>query len=349
LYTFIPIIILLAVFWLPSFISGQNIYLLSFINQQASEELKSTDYSFYAEFFPDPYTYHFAKEPYLANEFDLAEGSDLTRQIAIKKQSASVGAASVNLFDRLKIGTVLTIRHIFRFFSISETGGPLIFILVFLGLLTLKRQNNYWFSFYSFWFIGSVLLMGFIALVGRNHMMDFGFGLAVTSAFGIVLLSDLLSKDLYSAKFKNVIGVLLLIMVIYSLILSSHVMWSQKYENSRVPILNSYINEIKQSNVDNKDIIAVPLGVNEIYYINFNTNKSLVTFSNETIDTLLNDNKLIQVYDQFKVRHILGYSPELSKKISEQTAVSIIADSSIKVDYRNFSLTNKGWLLNLIK
>ena len=61
---FIPFVILLMLFWLPSIISGENKYLTLILGQRAPAPEKSI-FAEYTHVFPDPYTYYFEKEEFL--------------------------------------------------------------------------------------------------------------------------------------------------------------------------------------------------------------------------------------------------------------------------------------------
>lgn len=349
LYIFIPLTLILIIFWLPNFISGKNVYFFLFKTPEKVENLKTMDYSYYSEFFPDPYTYHFAKESYLQEQLSKVKDFDFTQEQAVNKQASSVGAIPLDFIGRLKISLLLTIRHLFRFMSISETGGPLITLLLIIGLIALKIKRKPWFILFTFWFLGSIILWGGVALVGRNHMMDLGFGLALCSGLGIILLADSLTNQLSYQKNKNLITFLILILVIYNLVLTNHIMWSQKYNNSPVPLLDSYLEKIKENDIASNEVIATPSGGDEVYYLNYYSNKSLVVFRKETIEKLIFENKLGQVFDEFKIKYILGFSPELSNKIIENYNLKNIADNQIPINYSQVQLPNQGWFLNLIK
>lgn len=347
-YIFIPIIIIFLIFWLPDFVFGKNTN-LNLLTTNTDKKSLSTDLGSYAHLFPDPYTYHFNKEEFLQKTNKEIRTSDLMQTIGTQKNLTNLGFYSPNIWKRFKIGTSLLLRHIFRFFSITEIGGPLIFFLFFLGLYVLKKQTNYWFKFYLSWIIGSILLMSYLALLTRNHLMDFGWAIAISVAWGIVLLSDLLSDKLRAGKNKTFITILLLLLVIYNLVLCGHVMWGQVYDNSSIPLLTAYANKINTLDIKNNDVIAVPFRTGDAYNLNFNTDKSVIIFKDATIVELLSQEKLSQAFDKFKVKYILGYEPELSQQIIEKTQAQIIADSSIPIKQEDLNINNKNWFMNLVK
>ena len=82
--------------------------------------------------------------------------------------------------------------------------------------------------------------------------------------------------------------------------------------------------------------------------INYLNNKSMVIFRSETIENLLKEEKLSSAFEKFNVEYILGYSDELSKKITNQTQVFNIATNSIKLPEIEVS-SNKMWFLNFIR
>ncbi len=270
-------------------------------------------------------------------------------QLGEEKNLVNRGQMSINLWQRIKIGTPLLFRHIFRFFSITEIGGPFIFFLFFLGLYALKKQKKYWFRFYLSWIIGSILLMSYLALLSRNHLMDFGLVIAVSVAWGIVLLADLLSNKLSAGKNKTFVAILLLLIVIYNLVLCGHVMWGQIYDNSSIPLLTAYANKINMLDVKNDDIIAVPFRTSDAYNFNFSTDKSIVVFNQETIEQLLLKGELKAAFEKFGVKYVLGYEPELSQKITAQTQAQIIADTSLPIMREDLNTNNKNWFMNLVK
>lgn len=348
LYIFIPLIIIIAIFWLPSFIKGENTYALLFTDK-TTEKLKSSDIAYYAHLFPDPYTYHFAKEEHLTKKRTGIENADLMGEIGQQKVMKNMGFASVGIVQRSKIGTTLFVRHLFRFLSISEIGGPLIFILFILGLSVLKKRNSYWYKFYLSWIIGSLFLLAYVNLAGRNHIMDFGLPIALISALGIILFSNSLAYNFKNKKvFFTIITTLL---IIYNLVLSTHVMFGQQYDKSTIPKINAYIDIIKEKDIDKNEIIAMPAEtVNDAYNINFNTGNSVVLFKIQTIKQLIAEENLNQAFEKFNVKYIIGYSPELSKTIFDLTNTEIIANNTLSsIKKPSEQINNKNWFMNLVK
>ena len=346
LYIFIPLIIIACLVYLPGLISGENVSLV-LINHSSNSQTEAADFHFYSHLFPDPYTYHFNQTEFIENKLKNQTESDILQQIGTQKVLASVGFLTPNLWQRFQIGTTHLFRHIFRLFSITEIGGVLIFLLIFLGFYVLKKYNTYWSKFFIWWLMGSYLIMAYIVFANRNHNMDFGWLFALCTSLGIFFIADSF-KDKF--KKKNIyLAIFILVFTLYNLVLANHVMWGQNYDQSFIPYLNAYTSAISQKEISSSEVIAVPFDAGDAYNLNFTTQKNVVVFRQETIQQLIKQNQLSSAFNTFQVSHILGYDPNLTKKITELTSVINIADSSIPISFDSQEINNKNWFLNLIK
>jgi len=346
-YIFIPFIIILVIFWLPNI--SQNSYLQLFTTQ-VSEKNKSADFTAYSHLYPDAYTYHFEQEIFLT---DLKNKIDNNEIVLIKeldriKELKNVGAEGISLFDRTRVGSIIGSRHIFRFISLEDIGGPFVLLLILLGIYNLRQRNKYLYQFIIYWIVSSIFLMSFVVLAVRNHLMDFNWAITLLISLGLVFLIELFS-DYFNLKKKKQIFLyaVLLFMIIYHLILVNHVAWSKIYDNSNSLMIQAYSQEIKKINIIDNNVIAVNLGSGDVYSLSYLTDKSVVVFRPETIKDLLAENKLDFAFNEFNVKYILGYSDELSEEIINQMDVVNIASNSLKPIVIEMS-RNKGWLMNLV-
>jgi len=349
LYIFIPAIIIFCLAWLPDFLTNKNTYLLFFTTKTANE-LKGSDYSYYAHIFPDPYNYHFANNQVIAEKQNF-ENADIMAKLGREKVLANMGQGSINLWQRLILGTTLSARHIARFFSLTEIGGPIIFCFLLLGMMALKKQKNYWFSFIISLFFSSIFLLAYINLAGRNHLMDWGILIALLVSFGIIYLTEIFSNEFkLSNKKKNLLILFLTLIIVYNLILVGHIMFGSIYDKNSTPRINYYAEKIKSANFKPTDIIALPLGADEIYDLNFLTNKSLIVFKEKTIEDLLTTKNLSRAFKEFKINYVLGYNEELSEKIIQTVPeVKLLGTDNIPREQINPNKNNKNWFLNLVK
>jgi hypothetical protein len=350
LYILVPLLILLGCLWVPDVLKANNAYLLHF-NNNASEELKSADFARFTHLFPDPYTYHFDKEEFLGNIQNQLENDKTSfwSKADLIKTMSNTGYLTPSLWERMAIGSVLAFDHFSRFFSLEEIGGPLIFLLMILGVYSLKQKNKQLYSLSLGWIISIIFLLSFVALAGRSHLMDFGWIIALLVSLGLALLIEILNKHFnFTQKKSAVLFLILTFIFLYSLILTNHVVWNQAFESTQTNLLiEAYSQKIKALNIADQDVIAVPIDA-YLYRINYLNDKSLVLFRTKTIEGLLDKNELASAFEKFNVKYILGYSPELSQKIEDQTAAVNIATDSLKVPEIKTSAF-KMWLMNFVR
>ncbi|MBU1255264.1 hypothetical protein KKH35_00135, partial [Patescibacteria group bacterium] len=346
-YIFIPFIIIFAIFWLPNI--THNSYLQLFTTH-VSEENKSADFGFYGHVYPDPYTYHFKQEEFLTNLKNKIDNNEMVLMAEIDRirELKNMGIADISLFDRIRTGLMFSSRHVFRFASLEDIGGPFILLLILLGLYSLRQKNRYLYQFFVYWIFSTVFLLAFVVLAGRNHLMDFGWAIALLISLGLMFLAKLISDYFNLEKKKQVfLYIALLFIILYHLVLVNHVAWSRVYDDSSNLMVQSYSQEVKKMDIADKDVIAVGLDSGAIYNLNYITNKSMVIFRPETIKNLLEENKLDWAFEQFGIKYILGYSDELSEEIINQADVVNVASDSLEPVIPEMS-RNKGWLMNLV-
>ena len=344
IYIFVPFVIILMIFWFPAVLKGENRY-LGLFGLKAPEK---SVFSVYMHVFPDPYTYHFEKEQFL----EQFRNQDLgwSENLQTKKTLTNFGFEKIGLFERIKVGSFVFVQHLSRFFSLEELGGPLIALLLILGIIYLKTKNKFLYQFSINWLIISFLIFSFLILVGRSHLMDFVWLLALLMVLGLFYIFNIFKERFnLSGRKSLILGLIIIGSMIYHLILVNHVVLGKLYDKDAVPRSIAYSDKIKDMEIKNDEVIAVPNDFSgQIETLNYLTNKSLVVFRESTLDKLLKENKIKQAFEIFRVKYILGYSDEISDKITTQTKIINIASSSLKIDINRVS-ANKGFFMNLIR
>ncbi|MFH1030669.1 MAG: hypothetical protein V1770_05420 [bacterium] len=319
---------------------------LTFFNLSA-ENSPYSDFGFYGHLYPDPYTFHFEKDEFLEAAKERIKSGGMA-SIDQSKSLANVGEAKISILQRIQLSIILLLKHISRFVSLEDVGGPFVTLFLLFGLWHVRSRKNKLWQFSLLW-IGSVIfLLSFVVLAQRQHMMDFGFILALLIGLGIIEFAELLKKALnFKMKASYIVG-LLSIAFIYQFVLTAHIAFSRAYDNSNLPRLKAYAEAITDANVSDSDVIAVGLNSVSINTLNYLANKSLVKFDSRTVEKLLDENKLKNAFDEFGITQILGFTPELTEKISRQANVKTIADNTIKPYTFSVSPT-KSLFMNLIK
>lgn len=239
---------------------------------------------------------------------------------------------------------MLLIKHISRLFSLEDIGGPFISLLAVVGFLYLYFKKNKLWQFSALWIGTVIFLLCFVVLAQRQHMMDFGFILALLITLGLFNLAGILNKYFN----KTIFTTLLLLIVIYQMVLSAHILFSRPYDGSSFLKLKAYQEKILISDVKSNDVIATPLDATSLDNLNYLSDKSLIKFSNQTVEKLLVENKLDFAFKEFKVTKILGFSKEMTEKITQQTKVKNITDNTLPAIQIPISPT-KSLFMNLVK
>lgn len=342
-YIFIPFVVLLMIFWLPSVLSGKNPY-LSF----ASREAERPSSSAYLHVFPDPYTYHFEKEEFLEEYRNQNLG--LSEDLKTRKFLTDMGFEKVGFFARFKVGGYILIQHLSRFFSLEDFGGPFVVLLLALGLVYLRRKYRFLYELSLYWLIISLFVFSFILLVSRNHLMDFIWPLILLVVLGLFYLFQII-KDHFKLGERKIafFGIIVIGLILYHLVLVNHVVLGRQYDKDFIPRSMAYAKKIEKLEIRDLDVIAIPGDFpRQSTTLNYLTDKSFIIFRNSTLNKLVEEEKTGQALEYFKIKYILGYSDELSDKITSQTEVINIAPDSLEVDIGEIS-KDKSFFMNLVK
>lgn len=344
IYIFVPFIILLIVFWLPSILSGENRYLTLF----SSKAPEKSVFSVYTHVFPDPYTYYFEKDEFL----EKFRNQDLgwTEDLQIKKDLTNFGFEKISLFERVKVGFYILLQHVSRFFSLEDFGGPFILLLWILGMVYLKKKNAFLNKLFIYWIGISLLVFSFIILVGRGHLMDFIWPITLGIVLGSFYILQIV-KNHFQIKDKKalILDVIIIGLILYSLLLVNHVVLGRKYDKDSVPRSMVYAQEIKKLDIEDTEVIAIPEDFpGQADTLNYLSNKSLVIFRSSTLNRLLEEDKIKQALEAFGVKYILGYSDELSGRITAETEVINIASNSLEIDIGEIS-AGKSFFMNIVR
>jgi len=348
IFIMIPFILLMGVFWLPDFIQ-KSIY-FNLLTGIPVEKSASADFSFYGHLYPDPYTYHFNKDVFLEESLEKYNQETLSvEKIEKSKLMKNVGAKKISILERLKVNLTIGSRHVFRFVSLEDIGGPFVFLLILLGLCSLRQKKRHLYQFFVYWIFSAVFLMSFVILVTRNHLVDFSWAIALMVTLGVFSVIRMISEYFNLGK-KKIMCMQILIFgaVLYNFILANHVFLGRAYDNINVLRMEAYSQLIKSLNINDEEVIALNIHSGYLYHLNYLTDKSLVVFRTETIKNLIEENKLESAFEKFNVKYIIGYSDDLSKKIIEKANIINIGSDPIECVNPDIS-RNKGWLMNLIK
>ncbi|MFA5029379.1 MAG: hypothetical protein WC518_01350 [Patescibacteria group bacterium] len=354
LAVFIPFFVLLAIFWLPTMLGfkGQNHYRNFFVVNSAQED-SYADYHSFGEFCRDPYTFHFERE---ATKIKFEQKIKQTENEggwlylgALAKTGANNAIRNISFSERLSEGMVLLLKHLLRYLSLEDIGGPFIFLLMIIGWWQLKKKDVKLHYLLGVWLVAVPFLLAFVALASRNHLVDFGFAIAGLVSLGLIGIWQT-TKDSYSSgKYAKIFFILVILLTLYALFLAGRTFWGRAYDSSNtleIQYLAKKTNEIP--NISPREVIAGGCACFQPT-LNYLTNKSVVFFHPDTIRELVEKRKLQAAFDKFGVKYFIGYDSQISKLIAENSNAKNIAAWPEKKEVNLPTSYNKSWLLNLIR
>ena len=344
LYVFIPFAILLIIFWLPSFLSGENRY-VSMVTGRETEESKSLAQM---HVFPDPYTYYFEKEEFL--EKFRSKNLGWTENLQTRKDLTNFGFEKISLFQRAKVGSYILFQHVSRFFSLEDFGGPFILLLWILGMAYLKKRSAFLYKLFIYWLGISLFIFSFVIFASRDHLMDFLWLIVLGIILGLFYILQIVKNHFQiEGKRAFILDVIAIGLVLYHLVLVNHVVLGRQYDKDSVPRSMAYTQEIKKFEIKDAEVIAIPGDFpNQDTTLNYLTNKSFVIFRSSTLNKLLEEGKIKQALEAFRVKYILGYSDKLSNELTAKAGVINIAPNSLKIDMGEIS-EGKSFFMNIIR
>lgn len=346
----VPVFAILTLFYLPGALKGENIY-KDMLFMEKSE--KENDFTVAGHLFPDYYTFRYDRENFLNNyKLEREGGEGFVRSFFVKKTAANIGLEGLGLFERAAVGTYLFIGHIGRFFSLEDIGGPFIFVFMLLGFIYLKpvaneaAGNKFLFNFFLFWIFGSLFIISFVVLAGRNHLMDFGFAISLSAALGLFYLSDILRVQFsLNGKAAALANIFLIFTAIYSLFLVDHIVWGKIYDKDILRVY-SLVESAKKDVLDNKVIVSGLSNNYENETFHFLSDKSVIIFKEETLKKILSEKKINQVFNDFNIGYIMDFPLELTQEIVKETGIKEI----VPLKYAPPKISSyKIWLMNFAR
>ncbi|MEK7168080.1 MAG: hypothetical protein AAB791_03715 [Patescibacteria group bacterium] len=340
----IPLAVTLSILWVPAMMgkSNNNYYWLFVTNNVQKNEIH-TDFDFYGHIFPDSYTFHFNKESILEKLKNIDNSQvGLSERFSQIKTSKNMSLREISILERLEVGSSIIVRHAVKYMSIDYMGGPFIFLLMILGLWQLKKTEKKDYYLFVSWLAVTPFLLSYAILVSRNHLMDLSWPIATAVTLGLVAIFPIMKSHFGRPKTAYVC---LVLAVLYGLILANHVFWGRIYDQVNTPEIRYLANQVE--GISSRDVIAI--GQSDLYpSINYITSKSIVLFAPETISGLIEKKELSSVFETFRVKYIMGYSPEMTDLIIANSQAKNIAVWPEKKMTESFD-SNKSWILNLVR
>lgn len=294
--------------------------IVPFIYQQfygGSLYLNPSSYDSYGHCFPDPYTFIFDKENYLALAAARTKNDVLT---CFWQYGYHMG-----LSDHLK--TMLdSVKYYGReIFKLIALGGPLIWLIAILGAFELKKRKPEMLKMFYFW--GAVWLASLVILETSNgyHLLEIWVPLFLLFSLGLAYLTKLLKNNFEFLKTKKIIIISLILgclLLIGHFIEADRWMFHEEYSTGRTAEAMLVVEAIKKANLNKNDVLAIdtyPLSL-----INYYNDVNVIRFSAETLEKLIEENKLKDGLAKFGVTYIVGYNNKINREVIKTTKVKVI-------------------------
>jgi hypothetical protein len=304
----LPFVLLWGIYLGPTFIKEGVI-----INNANLTSLKPPS-SDYLHLWPDSYTYLFEKDEYVDT---LSDTRELDLIAGLMKYNYHV-----SFLQKLWIYLGSGIFYIKEFFRLTTIGGALTILLMFLGAGYLYKKKNNLLPLFIFWFVIWFLALVLYRTNSNHHFAELRFPIFLLISLGAYWVFRVISRLNIGRELKYFLILGLLSFILLDLIQSDKWLFHEKYENGNMNEVLTIVETLKQKDIKTADVTAVGTAANNApLAINYYDNLNVIYFDPNTIEKLLNENRLQLVFDQFGVTGIVGYQPELTKRVIENTKV----------------------------
>ncbi|MFA5022527.1 MAG: hypothetical protein WC508_05635, partial [Patescibacteria group bacterium] len=216
----VPLVIIVGGVFLTDFKTGSNVYF-------SSDQTKT--FGYYTHVFPDPYTYHFDKENYLA-KIKAAASGDIAGKII--DMGGYQGKA---LFVKyLELFANSSKYYIVQCFRPTILGGILVLSLLFFGFYHLKKSNKDLLQLFIFWPVVLFLALVVLKTSNSDHFMELVPIISIVSALGIYYLLNLVINSESSKNKKIFFGAILVIGILGNLLAIDKILFGREYGGQNV-------------------------------------------------------------------------------------------------------------------
>jgi hypothetical protein len=138
-------------------------------------------------------------------------------------------------------------------------------------------------------------------------------------------VSDVFSKQCKKLS-VSVISIILLAFIGVQLVQANRQEFARLYRGSFIQ--DSFAVAESMVSTPETSVIATPLHSMRVTRITYLSGRTTIIFAPETIEKLLDDRKLAEVFEQYGVTHISRYEDELTARMIRATSVRALDDDS---------------------
>lgn len=264
----------------------------------------------YLHLYPDPYTYLFDKERFDHDFLAKVQKLPPLQRMQTQKILVNFGVGSPGFIMKTVDGLWLFLNNLPSLLFQDTVGGIILWLFIVPGLLFLWQKDRRMTLLLCGLFLSSEFIIRFVLHYARDHVMDFGWILALLAGIGVSSISDQ-----FCAAQKKISSVVLsglvTIVLVLQLLQANRVLFARLYQKSSTPDTIAIAAAMKD--LPDDAIVALPLHPTQVLQVAELGNRSIVLFAPETVEQLRNEGKFRDVFRQYGITHILRYSDTQSR------------------------------------
>ncbi len=300
----------------------------------------------YLHLYPDPYTYFQDRERFDRELLARIDTMTTLERLQYQKILLNFDVGQPSFGDALVNGVWLFAGSIPSYFQQDVMGGMALWLFILPGVIVLwKRHRRFAVALLGL-LILTELEIRFVLHFNREHLMDTGWVLALLAGIGVAAVSDVLAA---SAKKYSVVLVSCVITILVSgqLLQANRVRFARVFASTVVADTVAAAEEIKTVPID--AVVAVPPTSAHVEQLALLSNRSVVLFAPETIERLLEQGTVRDVFQMYGITHVMRYSEALTKKLQRAIpGLKILEDPNVGAQKPNVS-TELRWLLHMFR
>lgn len=307
-----------------------------------AEELQE---AFYLHLYPDPYTYLFNRDAFNAEFLTRYKGMSLLEQLRLQKSFVSFGFGESSIFLFLLNGAWLLLGALPTLFQQETMGGIFLWLFILPGIVLLAREKKSLIVFLVGFALSGELITRFVLHYARDHIMDYGWILALLAAVGIGAIASACAKSQVRISAKA-ISAFIVIIISLQLIQANRVVFARRYSRTFVPQVFSIVETVDAT--PEGSVIAMGIGASRIEQVAQASNRTIAMFDESTMRQLIDEGLFSDAMDLYEVTHVLGFSDDLNGNIQAHSPKLHILDVPTKSSVPHVT-PFQNFLLHLVR
>ncbi|PIR53256.1 hypothetical protein COU76_02080 [Candidatus Peregrinibacteria bacterium CG10_big_fil_rev_8_21_14_0_10_49_10] len=273
--------------------------------------------AFYLHLYPDPYTYLFNRDAFDAQFLARYADMSLLEKLRIQKSFISFDVGDFGLVPFFLNGVWLFLGALPTLFQQATMGGVVLWIFILPGVILLLRERKTLFFFLTGLVLSAELVIRFVLHYSRDHIMDYGWILALLAALGVLSAgkSFAASQKRFSV---HTVSLLIVVILCLQLLQANRVVFAHRYSRTFVPQIEEIAHMVNTA--PEEAVFAMGIGSSRIEQVAQQSNRTIAMFDESTVNQLLHEGVFHDVMELYDVTHFLGYSKELQERIQKESS-----------------------------